>query len=67
MHEQFLDQARKGNIDLLFLGDSITQGWGNNGVWKRFDGPRHAANFGIGGDRAQHVLWRLLDEPRKKD
>ena len=59
MHEQFLDQARKGNIDLLFLGDSITQGWHNNEVWKRFYGPRHAANFGIGGDRTQHVLWRI--------
>jgi lysophospholipase L1-like esterase len=59
MHEQFLDQARKGNIDLLFLGDSITQGWGDNGVWKQFYGPRHAANFGIGGDRTQHVLWRI--------
>ena len=59
MHENFLDQARKGNIDLLFLGDSITQGWHNNEVWKRFYGPRHAANFGIGGDRTQHVLWRI--------
>jgi lysophospholipase L1-like esterase len=59
VHEQFLDQARKGNIDLLFLGDSITQGWHNNEVWKRFYEPRHAANFGIGGDRTQHVLWRI--------
>ena len=63
VHEQFLDQARKGHIDLLFLGDSITQGWHmgsrNNEVWKRCYGPRHAANFGIGGDRTQHVLWRI--------
>ena len=59
MHEQFLAQAKKGQIDLLFLGDSITQGWHNNDVWKRFYGPRHAANFGIGGDRTQHVLWRI--------
>ena len=59
LHESFLDQAKKGNIDLLFLGDSITQGWNNNAVWKRFYGPRHAANFGIGGDRTEHVLWRI--------
>src|SRR5213592_2220653 len=59
MHERFLDQAKKGNIDLLFLGDSITQGWHDNAVWKRFYGPRNAANFGIGGDRTEHVLWRL--------
>ena len=52
--------AKKGNVDLLFLGDSITQGWnGNEDVWKRFYGARHAANFGIGGDRTQHVLWRI--------
>jgi beta-glucosidase len=59
MHESFLDQAKKGDIKLLFLGDSITQGWNNNAVWKRFYGPRQAANFGIGGDGTQHVLWRV--------
>lgn len=59
MHEQFLERAGKGNIDLLFLGDSITQGWHDNAVWKRFYGPRNAANFGIGGDRTEHVLWRV--------
>ncbi|HEV3165838.1 MAG TPA: platelet-activating factor acetylhydrolase IB subunit [Isosphaeraceae bacterium] len=61
MHENFLDRAKEGNIDLLFLGDSITQGWGGGGkaVWERFYGPRNTANFGIGGDRTQHMLWRL--------
>src|SRR6185312_3578540 len=37
----------------------ITQGWNDNEVWKRFYGPRNVANFGIGGDRTQHVLWRI--------
>jgi lysophospholipase L1-like esterase len=61
MHERFLEQAKKGDIDLLFLGDSITAGWLNNGkeVWERFYVPRNVADFGIGGDRTQHVLWRL--------
>jgi lysophospholipase L1-like esterase len=59
LHEQFLKRARQGHVDLLFLGDSITQGWHDNDVWKRFYGPRNAANFGIGGDRTQHVLWRI--------
>jgi lysophospholipase L1-like esterase len=59
MHKSFLVLAKKGHIDLLFLGDSITQGWNENTVWQRFYGPRHAANFGIGGDRTQHVLWRI--------
>src|SRR5207237_1337936 len=28
-------------------------------VWQRFYAPRNPANFGIGGDRTQHVLWRI--------
>ncbi len=59
LHESFLKRAKEGKIDLLFLGDSITQGWGENEVWKRFYAPRNAANFGIGGDRTEHVLRRL--------
>ncbi len=61
LHEKFLEQAKAGDIDLLFLGDSITQGWGGSGkgVWERYYSPRKVANFGIGGDRTQHVLWRL--------
>jgi beta-glucosidase len=65
-HERFLERARQGDVDLLFLGDSITAGWGDdarkaNGqaTWQRFFTPRKAANFGIGGDRTQHVLWRI--------
>jgi lysophospholipase L1-like esterase len=65
LHKRFLDRGspeqikKQGDVDLLFLGDSITQGWNDNAVWKRHYGPRHAANFGIGGDRTQHVLWRI--------
>lgn len=59
LHEQFLERAAKKDIDLLFLGDSITQGWFENATWKRHYGPRRSANFGIGGDRTQHVLWRV--------
>jgi lysophospholipase L1-like esterase len=58
LHRDFLERAKTGKVDLLFLGDSITQGW-NKDVWNRFYGPRNAANFGIGGDRTQHVLWRI--------
>ena len=62
-HETFVKQAKQGNIDLLFLGDSITAGWfwGNGGIniWKKCYAPRHAANFGIGWDRTQNVLWRI--------
>lgn len=63
MHEKFLEDAKKARegagVDLILLGDSITQGWGDNPVWKKYYGPRKALNLGIGGDQTQHVLWRI--------
>lgn len=59
MHEGFLKRAKEGNCDILFLGDSITQGWGDNVVWQKSYAPRKAVNFGIGGDTTQNVLWRI--------
>jgi lysophospholipase L1-like esterase len=63
LHQSFLAQAKRGGIDLLFVGDSITAGWqwGKGGltVWNEYYAPRHAAEFGIGYDRIQNVLWRM--------
>lgn len=60
-HEGFNAIAKKGDVDLLFLGDSITDGWSGNGktLWEQRFKPLKAANFGIGGDKTEHVLWRL--------
>ena len=60
-HESFNERVKQGNVDLLLIGDSITQGWegGGKNVWTKFYTPRNAVNLGIGGDRTQHVLWRL--------
>ena len=58
-HEAFLKRAKQGKVDLLFLGDSITQGWGNNAVWQKHYGELNSANFGIGGDTTENVLWRI--------
>jgi lysophospholipase L1-like esterase len=60
-HESFNERIKQGNVDLIFIGDSITQGWEGGGkkVWEEFYGKRNAVNLGIGGDRTQHVLWRL--------
>ena len=62
-HESFNAkvQANQGNIDLAFIGDSITQGWEGRGkrVWDLYYGHRKTLNLGIGGDRTQHVLWRM--------
>lgn len=54
-------EAAAGNVDLVFLGDSITQGWEGAGknVWQKYYASRKPLNLGIGGDRTQHVLWRL--------
>jgi lysophospholipase L1-like esterase len=60
MHESFLKRGKEGKIGVLFLGDSITQGWGGaRPVWDASFGKYDPANFGIGGDRTQHVLWRI--------
>jgi len=60
-HEGFLADIKKGNNDLVFVGDSITDGWRGSGkkVWDEAFAPLKALNLGIGGDRTQHVLWRL--------
>jgi beta-glucosidase len=65
-HERFMTlnervQANQGNVDLIFVGDSITQRWESVGrkVWNSYYGDRKALNLGIRGDRIQHVLWRL--------
>ncbi len=60
-HQKINARAKKGDIDLIWLGDSITQGWESVGseVWRKHYGNRRAANMGISGDQTQHVLWRL--------
>jgi beta-glucosidase len=60
-HESFNERVKQGNVDLVFIGDSITQGWEGAGkkAWEEYYGKRNAVNLGIGGDRTQHVLWRL--------
>ena len=66
-HLSFNRRARQGDSDLVLIGDSITQGWEGAGkeVWAKHYTPRKAVNLGIGGDRTQHVLWRLDDNNLK--
>ncbi len=61
-HEKINARVKQGNVGLIFIGDSITQGWelpGNKDVWEKFYGRRNAVNLGISRDRTQHILWRL--------
>lgn len=50
---------------VVFLGDSITQGWEGAGraVWERELAPLGALNLGVSGDRTEHLLWRLQEAP----
>ena len=60
-------KAKKGRIDVYFLGDSITRRWGTSDAqykhfyenWKQNFFGWNAANFGWGGDTTQNILWRL--------
>jgi N-acetylglucosamine-6-sulfatase len=53
--------AKSNDFDLAFIGDSITQGWEGRGksTWDKFYSNRKAINLGIGGDRTEHIIWRL--------
>ena len=59
-------QKNAGPCDVLLVGDSITQQWGSpldkgvlNAAWSKAFPDTKTINIGIGGDKAQNVLWRL--------
>jgi len=61
-HEGFVETAKKGGIDLLLHGDSITDWWlqdANKPVFDKYFGQYRTANFAIAGDTTQGVLWGL--------
>ena len=65
-HEGNVERAKQGDIDVLFMGDSITDFWRNTTgnfagkpVFDKYFGELKVANFGIAGDTTQGVLYRL--------
>jgi beta-glucosidase len=60
-HEAVNAHVKKGDVGLLFIGDSITQAWESDGKesWEKHFAKYKPANLGFSGDRTQHVLWRL--------
>lgn len=65
-HQQKLADAKAAlaqgkKIDVVMIGDSITQGWETDGLasWNKYLAPRNAFNLGFSGDRTENVLWRL--------
>ena len=77
-HQELLAKRTAGQIDVYFMGDSITRRWGTSDAqyadlyanWKQNFTGWNAANFGWGGDKTQNMLWRLengeLDGVRPK-
>jgi lysophospholipase L1-like esterase len=60
-HEEKLREAGRDTASLLFLGDSITQGWESSGnkIWTKNYSALGAYNLGFSGDRTENVLWRI--------
>ncbi|CAF0993285.1 unnamed protein product [Didymodactylos carnosus] len=62
-HNTFLQQTQSNpnGIRVVFLGDSITKRWldGARNIWNMHYASRGAVNYGIDGDRTQHILWRI--------
>jgi lysophospholipase L1-like esterase len=67
-HEAKLAELHKGPVNLVFLGDSITQDYERDGpepfrdfrpVWEKYYGDRRALNLGFSGDATSHLLWRI--------
>ena len=65
-HLKKLDEVRNlkasgKNAELVFIGDSITEGWEKEGkkVWAANYAQYNALALGFGGDRTENVLWRL--------
>jgi beta-glucosidase len=65
-HEGFLkdkeEALKKGPIQVVFVGDSITDGWrGGNGkkTWEANFGQYNPLNIGISGEHTEDVLYRL--------
>ena len=64
--QQKLAQIKKGDVDLVMIGDSITHGWDHVGgvVWDKYYKARKAVNLGYSSDRTEHVIWRLQNGER---
>jgi lysophospholipase L1-like esterase len=66
-HAELIEKAKRGRIDVYFVGDSITRRWGTSDPqyrdllanWNRNFYGWNAGNFGWGADTIQNILWRL--------
>jgi len=61
LHAGFVRRVKEGPMDILFIGDSLTEYWQLEGqrVWEAEYKKWKPANFGISGDTTSGVLMRL--------
>jgi len=57
-HASNMEKTKQNKFELCLLGDSITAMWPGD-LQQKYCGKSPTANFGIGGDRTENVLWRL--------
>jgi platelet-activating factor acetylhydrolase IB subunit beta/gamma len=61
-HNKILGMKNEYDIQLVFLGDSLTRRWEDNiGLWNKYFSAHNAANFGVGGDCLENIKWRILN------
>ena len=60
-HNAILKRNESQETELIFIGNSIIHHWEDTGSesWNRYFSKYNPVNMGFGGDRTQHVLWRL--------
>jgi lysophospholipase L1-like esterase len=54
-----LQRAKEGRATIVFLGDSLVQGWSEQPHWKEHYAKLGAVNFGVGGDGTPQLLYRI--------
>jgi len=59
MHQRFITEARDGEPEVIWIGDSLIQNLFNSRIWDSSFCLMHSVNFGISGDRTENVLWRV--------
>jgi lysophospholipase L1-like esterase len=54
-----IERAKEGKGTIVFLGDSLVQGWSEQPRWKEHYAKLGAVNLGVGGDGTPQLLYRI--------
>nr|XP_039248427.1 platelet-activating factor acetylhydrolase IB subunit alpha1-like [Styela clava] len=59
LHQEYCHQSKEKEANVIFIGDSLVLQMSQYAECDSQLAPLHCLNFGIGGDRTEHVLWRI--------